>query len=176
MPCWDGFFWSLNFNFRSIYHRTLRLIIERSGNASQICGLLKCNQKCVRTLCSSLLVSCMYAWYMHAFHVIAGKHMYWHMPRVRMCMPEKQEHVHFQCVYASKWIDLECPVETVSFGVWISTSRPYIIEFWGWSLKGVAMHLKFADYSNAIRSAFAHYVRVCWFLACMFGTCPHSTS
>ena len=62
---------------------------------------------------------------------------------------------------------LRMPVETVSFGVVSPTSSPYIIEFWRWSLKGVAMHLKFADYSGAFRSAFAIYFRVCLFLACM---------
>ena len=62
---------------------------------------------------------------------------------------------------------LRMPVETVSFGVVIPTSSPYIIEFWHWSLKGVAMHLKFADYSGAFRSACAIYFRVCLFLACM---------
>ena len=33
---------------------------------------------------------------LHIFPVIAGKHMYWHMPRVRMCMPEKQN----MCIFS----------------------------------------------------------------------------
>ena len=39
---------------------------------------------------------------LHIFPVIAGKNMYWHMPRVRMCMPKKANMCIFHCIYASK--------------------------------------------------------------------------